>query len=79
MYWNSWILINPLIAPGLTLTWDVLKCWRVGNIAHPSNGLTLTWDVLKLENPFLEHIVKFWLTLTWDVLKYIPLGFLNIF
>ena len=34
-------------SPGLTLTWDVLKCSYMFRVSSLSQWLTLTWDVLK--------------------------------
>ena len=55
---------------GLTLTWDVLKCFLSRVFSVRRQRLTLTWDVLKWWWYSSSYISVERLTLTWDVLKY---------
>ena len=48
MYWNARIHLSQAGAPGLTLTWDVLKLHSCNQGSVCCHWLTLTWDVLKL-------------------------------
>ena len=48
MYWNYGLEKHHVMhGVGLTLTWDVLKCFLCLNDILAVNRLTLTWDVLK--------------------------------
>ena len=71
MYWNVLDMLKFDLSQRLTLTWDVLKLFKIASQRFFSLRLTLTWDVLKLAFAWLIICGFIWLTLTWDVLKWL--------